>query len=341
MLNDAVAGTALAGVREFILVPVARDGYLRGWLLALNRSEGYGYDGQQPPYRCSHLEFGTAEATLLSSAASMLAAHAGNVELFRERERLLTDSHLHLHRREFNPDRPEVLARAEAAGVRRFLNVGYDPASSRESVELAENDRRFFATVGVHPHDAALIADPAGHLTEAGAEVLAGLEELAARPRVVAIGEIGLDFFRDLSPRPAQRTALGLQLELADWYQWNGREDSATRYYAEVEHLLAESGDQSVLREWFGQPVELPDNGAFWQPGPPQEGQRRVVVEASFDVSERGRASNIETQVANKEDGKFAALLRRKLARTRFRPQYAGGQFRSVAGLSRQYELVD
>jgi hypothetical protein len=154
----------------------------------------------------------------------------------------------------------------------------------------------------------------------------------------------GANLIRDALERDSGISALDsarLLLELADWYQWNGREESATRYYAEVEQLLAEAGDKSMLREWFGQPVELPDNGAFWQPGPPQEGQRRVVVKASFDVSERGRASNIETRVAKKEDGKFAALLRRKLARTRFRPQYAGGQFRSVSGLSRQYELVD
>jgi TatD DNase family protein len=126
------------------------------------------------------------------------------------------DSHLHLHREDFAADRPAVLARAAAAGVTGFLEVGYDLASSEAAVVLAASDQRILATVGVHPHDAALLADADGHLTLAGREILARLRDLAGHPRVVAIGEIGLDFYRDLSPRPAQRRALILQLELAE-----------------------------------------------------------------------------------------------------------------------------
>jgi TatD DNase family protein len=126
------------------------------------------------------------------------------------------DSHVHLHRDDFAADRPEVLARAAAAGVTGFLEVGYDPASSEAAVALAVADPRILATVGVHPHDAALLADADGRPTAAGGEILARLRDLAAHPRVAAIGEIGLDFYRDLSPRPAQRRALILQLELAE-----------------------------------------------------------------------------------------------------------------------------
>jgi TatD DNase family protein len=129
---------------------------------------------------------------------------------------VFTDTHLHLDRHEFADEAPAVVARAVAAGVTRFLNVGYDPASSAASVALAERDPRIWATVGVHPHDAALLADGSGTVTGAGERVLAELAELARHPRVVAIGEIGLDFYRDLSPRPAQRAAFAVQVALAD-----------------------------------------------------------------------------------------------------------------------------
>lgn len=127
----------------------------------------------------------------------------------------MIDSHLHLNRREFAQDREAVLERAAMAGVAGFLTVGYDLASSRDSVALAEGDPRILATVGIHPHDAAALADADGALTASGRAILDEIRDLARSPRVVAIGEIGLDFFRDLSPRPAQRRALRVQLELA------------------------------------------------------------------------------------------------------------------------------
>lgn len=127
----------------------------------------------------------------------------------------MIDSHVHLNRLEFEGDAEGVAARARQAGVTGFLNVGYDLASSRESIVLADSAPDIWATVGVHPHDALVIADDAGRLTPGGRARLAELEEMARHPRVVAIGEIGLDFFRDLSPRPAQRAALAAQLELA------------------------------------------------------------------------------------------------------------------------------
>lgn len=127
----------------------------------------------------------------------------------------MIDSHVHLNRQEFDVDRATVLARATAAGVRGYLNVGFDLPSSRQSLDLARSDHRILAAVGVHPHDAATLADPAGRSIAAGREILAELRELAGHDRVVAIGEIGLDFYRDLSPRPAQHAAFRAQLELA------------------------------------------------------------------------------------------------------------------------------
>ncbi|MBU0742912.1 TatD family hydrolase [bacterium] len=129
---------------------------------------------------------------------------------------MFTDSHLHLNRHEFAGEAAAVLARAAAAGVNRFMNVGYDPASSAASVALAERDPRVLATVGVHPHDASLLADPAGGITGDGERVLDELGALARHPRVAAVGEIGLDFYRDLSPRPAQMAAFAAQVALAN-----------------------------------------------------------------------------------------------------------------------------
>jgi len=117
----------------------------------------------------------------------------------------LFDTHAHLHFPDFAGDLPAVMARARAAGVSRMLTVGTDPETSRAAIEIAERESDVWATVGIHPHDAEAADDAA----------LAEIERLAAAPRVVAVGEIGLDFFRDLSPRPAQERALRSQLDLA------------------------------------------------------------------------------------------------------------------------------
>ena len=131
----------------------------------------------------------------------------------------MIDSHIHLNRQEFSGETDSVLARATDAGVHGFLNVGYDLTTSRQSIALAESDPRILATVGIHPHDASLLSDPDGNLTPDGEKALTELEQMAAHLRVVAIGEIGLDFYRDLSPRPAQVTALTVQMKLAERLQ--------------------------------------------------------------------------------------------------------------------------
>jgi TatD DNase family protein len=118
---------------------------------------------------------------------------------------MLIDTHVHLNNKDLHADLPGVLARAQAAGVGRFIVVGYDIASSERAVTLARSDDRIFAVVGVHPHDA----------TSWNGDAEARLRAWAVDPRVVAIGEIGLDFYRDLSPRPAQRNVFRAQLALA------------------------------------------------------------------------------------------------------------------------------
>jgi Tat protein secretion system quality control protein TatD with DNase activity len=76
----------------------------------------------------------------------------------------LIDSHVHLNRQELLPDNAEVLARARAGGVTAFLNVGYDLVTSRESIALATQNPDILATVGIHPHDALMLADETGQL---------------------------------------------------------------------------------------------------------------------------------------------------------------------------------
>lgn len=114
----------------------------------------------------------------------------------------LVDSHAHLDDRAFAKDRAAVIARAFGEGI-GVITIGTDLASSREAVRLAKRHRGIWATVGVHPHDAKTVTK----------DVLAELEELAAA--AVGVGEIGLDYYRDLSPRDVQRRVFGEQLELA------------------------------------------------------------------------------------------------------------------------------
>ncbi len=117
----------------------------------------------------------------------------------------LFDTHAHLDSNQFRGELPGLLARARGAGVDRMVNVGFDGPSSRRSVELAKKHPEIWAAVGYHPHDAKAYDNMA--------EV--ELERLLAEPRVVALGEIGLDFYRDLSPRPVQREVFARQIALA------------------------------------------------------------------------------------------------------------------------------
>lgn len=118
----------------------------------------------------------------------------------------LVDTHAHLDSGQFSGDVDGVVARARDAGVGTILTVGCDLSSSRASIALAERYNNVWASVGIHPHDAATV----------DAATLAELRQLATHPRVVAIGEVGLDFYRDRSPRDLQRQAFRAQIRLAN-----------------------------------------------------------------------------------------------------------------------------
>lgn len=118
---------------------------------------------------------------------------------------VITDSHAHVYDTAFEADREEALARAREAGVTRMLMVGTNVATSRACFEIAARHSGIFPTAGIHPHDAEAA-------TDAERAVISGL---CRRPECVAVGETGLDWFKQFSPREAQLANFRWHLELA------------------------------------------------------------------------------------------------------------------------------
>ena len=118
----------------------------------------------------------------------------------------LIDIGINLAHKDYDHDRDAVIERAAAAGVTQLIVTGSSGASTRKALELARSrPGQLFATAGVHPH----------HAPELTADLQAEFGQLARAPEVVAIGECGLDYFRDYAPRTAQREAFHCQLDLA------------------------------------------------------------------------------------------------------------------------------
>lgn len=115
------------------------------------------------------------------------------------------DSHAHLDDERFDPDRDEVIKGLKSEDISLYINVGADINSSKKSIELAEKYDFIYAAAGVHPHDAA-------DLSESDMDIL---EKMLSHKKVVALGEIGLDYFYDNSPRELQRKWFIRQMELA------------------------------------------------------------------------------------------------------------------------------
>ena len=117
----------------------------------------------------------------------------------------LFDTHCHLDDEKFDPDREEAFQRLRDRGVARIVCVGSDLPTSESSIRFAQTHEHTWAACGVHPHEAA--EAPEGYLDR--------LRELTQEDRVVAIGEIGLDYYYDFSPRDVQKRVLSEQLDLA------------------------------------------------------------------------------------------------------------------------------
>lgn len=118
---------------------------------------------------------------------------------------MFTDTHAHLDDEKFAADLDEVVDRALAAGVTTIVTVASELSSVHATVALAERFPSIYAAVGVHPHEAASVPD--GYLAKVAGS--------ARHPRVVAVGEIGLDYHYDFAPRPVQGEVFRAQLELA------------------------------------------------------------------------------------------------------------------------------
>lgn len=117
----------------------------------------------------------------------------------------LIDTHAHLDFDHYNKDREKVFERAFQLGVEKIVNIGADLAGSKRVVKLAQKYDKLYAAVGIHPHEADTV----------NAQTLAEIKALAALPEVKAIGECGLDFYYDNSPREIQKEAFKKQLQLA------------------------------------------------------------------------------------------------------------------------------
>lgn len=121
----------------------------------------------------------------------------------------LVDTHAHLDGERFHDDLDDVIQRANDAGVKTIITVGCDINSSQASIDLAQRYPNVYATVGVHPHNGAEITS----------ESLKQLEQLAQHEKVVAIGEIGLDYYRNRCPHDQQQYAFRQQIQLAQRYK--------------------------------------------------------------------------------------------------------------------------
>src|SRR5580698_6577778 len=119
----------------------------------------------------------------------------------------MIDSHCHLDSADFDEDRDAVIERAVAAGIEHMLAIGTGngPPDLEAGLRLADKYPAFYATVGIHPHDAA----------KAGPDDFKRLADLLAHPKVLAVGEIGLDYHYDFSPREIQKSAFIQQMEIA------------------------------------------------------------------------------------------------------------------------------
>ncbi|MBN2379048.1 TatD family hydrolase, partial [candidate division WOR-3 bacterium] len=147
------------------------------------------------------------ETTMSSSLTATCARSSCGPNLFRL---IVFDTHTHLAHRAFRKDREQAFERALEAGVNLMLEISWDLRSAENALRFAEVHDEVWVAIGIHPHDSKDV--PRNYLQQ--------LEGLSKHSKVRAIGEIGLDFYRDLSPRPVQRRIFIEQIELAETFKF-------------------------------------------------------------------------------------------------------------------------
>ncbi len=186
-------------------------------------------------------------------------------------------------------------------------------------------------------------------------QVLTASQYIGAKPAVAELEEQrmnsllrsapakGADLLKQLMSAarmrgPAEHASV--ELALGDWYLWCGSKQRSSEAYAAVVAELQGAGESGLLEQWLGTPVELPDNGVFWVPqligvdeGP--------VVRASYDVSSRGRLSQLQTTLISGSEDTSLNSFRRKLSAVLFRPRWVNGEPEAVTGLQRDYQILN
>ena len=151
---------------------------------------------------------------------------------------MLVDTHCHLNFSAFDGDREEILDRARQAGITGIVNPGIDLQTSREVVKLAQDFQEVFAAVGIHPNDASTWNDLSYD----------SLTEIASHPKVIAIGEIGLDYYWDRSPVELQKEIFRKQLRIASELELPVIIHVRNKT---VEDHLATQDMYTILKEWI------------------------------------------------------------------------------------------
>jgi Tetratricopeptide repeat len=168
------------------------------------------------------------------------------------------------------------------------------------------------------------------------------------RQRIVRVQYEGIDRGTDLlysllalaEPEPTLHQAR-IRLELADWLQWNGEAGKAAAEYALVETTLLQLGEEQVLLQWLGEPVELPDPGLFRKLNPALDTSAAEKVMVQFTVSARGDAGRIEILESSGGSDGWGSRASRLLAETHFRPRFRQGRAQPVEALTREYQFYD
>jgi TatD DNase family protein len=190
---------------------------------------------------------------------------------------MLIDSHAHIQLKNFDNDREAMLVRAQKAGVGYIIAIGFDLETSTGAIRLAEQYDFVYATVGMHPHDAKLLND----------EIIARFREIAQHPKVIAVGEMGLDYYRNLSPRSIQQKAFEAQLRLAQELNLPIIVHDRDAHEDIMEILRQYAG--KMERDFSEVRSNLPDE---WKDGRMEgKGERRISVEVAREAKQSHKSA--------------------------------------------------